>query len=609
MNSIIVANIGNENFSVEDLARNAGFSRSALHRRLSRLTGKSARDLITEVRLKKAMELLENDVATVSEISYMVGFTDPSYFTKVFKKYFTQLPGEVRRRIHTGNETAESDTGEIVLKKSRWRSFASTSNPYFIMLTGIFFALLAYFLISHGKPEEITIAVLPLQNFTGDPDNAYIVDGVHEALIAELGRISSLRVISRTSMQRYRETDEPLDSISLELGSSLILEGSVMEAADSLKLLIRLIDVSPKEHLLMVDEYNEAMPNVLNIPKVLAVDITRKTGIRLTDSEKQHLKKYRAVDTTAYRYYLLGMHSLNRGSPEDFKQGIRYLLQAINTDPGEPLALAGLAMGYAIQGHGMVLPEGSFRTAAAAAERASKIDPTLSEAYTAMAMFNSYQEWDWPKARRDFEKALSYNPNNAHAHLHLSFLYYLFNEKEKAYAHANMAATLEPFEASHQSTLAWYNYNSGKLDRAEMFARNALDLQYDVPYGNFILGWTYIRRGQCEEAIALHSKLPVYADYYKMLLGISYIQCGQAEKGRAFLKEMEDDADEKFVNPVFRGILAGSLGMNDRAFQLLNEACDQKIFPITYLKVYPGIENIKADPRYTLLLQKLNLPE
>ena len=606
---IIEANIGNEYFSVEDLSRDAGLSRSALHRKLVKLTGKSASDFITEIRVKKARELLENDVATVSEISYRVGFTDPSYFTKVFKKYYKVLPGDVRKSISTGKYSRGTTVEETIVAKSRVKHFASIRNSLFILLVVTLIAVVTYIFFGYARSQEIAVAVLPLQNFTGDPDNAYIVDGMHDALIGELGRIKSLNVISRTSTQRYRDTDEPLDSISIDLGSKIIVEGSVMEAADSLKLLIRVIDVFPKEHLVMVDEYQDAMQNALNMQKSAAMDIARNIGIRLTDSEEQFLTRSRTVDTTAYRYYLWGMHYLNKGSPEYFEQGIQYLYKAINADPGEPLAFAGLAMGYAIQGHGMVLPEGSFRTAEYAADKAILIDPTQSDAYTARAMINSYQEWDWPRAKNDFEKALTYNPNNATANAHLSFIYLLVNEKEKAFYHMNMAATLEPFEASHQAALAWFNYNTGNYDKAEMFARKALDLQDDVPYANFILGWTYIRKQQCQEAISLHKKLPVYADYYKMLLGITYIECGQREKAMAFLNEMETEADVKFVNPVFRGILAGSLGLNDRAFELLNEACDRKIFPITYLKVYPGIENIKDDPRYTLLMQKLNLPE
>ena len=605
---IIEENIGNEYFSVEDLARNAGLSRSMLHRKLIKLTGKSATDFVTEIRVTKARELLEKNVANVSEISYRVGFSDPSYFTKVFKKYYKILPGDVKKQISEGTYHPVIAPDQTSTAQSWVKSVKPLYRTLIILFACTLIAVVIYYYNRQSRSEEKSIAVLPLQNFTGDPENEYIIDGLHDALIGELGRIESLRVISRTSTLRYRDSNESMKSIARDLDAKVLVEGSVMEAADSLRLLLQVIKTAPRESHMMVGEYQDALQNVLKMQKLAATDIARKMGIRLSDEEKQLLSKSRTVNPETYKYYLRGMYHMNQGSPDSFEKGIRYMLKAIETDPGDPLAYAGLALGYAIQGHGMVTPEGSFRSAAAAAERALRIDPSLDEAYTALALINSYQGWDWPKVKDDFEKALANNPNNAVAHLHFSFYYLLFNEREKALYHANMAATLEPFAAANQTTLAWMNYYYGNYDQAEMHARKALELEEDVPYGVLVLGWTLIRKGDYQEALVLQKKLPAYQDYYKMLTSYAYIQIGQPEKALALLDEMESANGEKSVNPVFRGVLAGMLGYNDRAFELLYEACDHKIFPITYLKIYPGLEGLKKDPRYNILMHKLHLP-
>jgi AraC-like DNA-binding protein/TolB-like protein/Flp pilus assembly protein TadD len=608
VSQIVDANLGNEHFSVEDLARRAGLSRSMLHRKLKKLTGKSAGDFITEIRLTRAKVLLENDAATVSEIAYRVGFTDPSYFTKVFKKHFKVLPGNVRKNITARKYQPDIQAIQATSDQIRTSTYKLLKRALVILMICSLPAVGAYYFLSKDRSGEKSLAVLPIKNFTGDPENTYFIDGMHDALIGELGQIESLRVISRTSTLRYRDSKMLLKDIARELGVNTIVEGSVMETEDSLKLLIQVIDVFPKESHVMVSEYQNDMQNALNILRSAVRDIAKNIGIRLSDEEKQLLTRSRTVNPETYKFYLQGMYYLNQGNPESFEKGIRYMLKAIDKDPGDPLAYACLALGYAVQGHGMVAPEGSFRSATAAAERALRIDPTLDEAYTALALINSYQTWDWPKVKDSFEKALANNPNNAIAHEHFAFYYVLFNDKEKAFYHANMAAALEPFSASYHAALAWFNYHYGDYDQAEIMAHKALELQEDIPYGNLVLGWIHIRKKQYQEAIALHKKLPVYADYYKMLIGYTYIQSGQREKAMALLNEMETAAEEKFINPVFRGMLAGMLGYTDRAFEFFNEACDHKTFPIIYIKVFPGIEHLKDDPRYSMLMQKLNLP-
>lgn len=605
---IIEENIGNEHFSVEDLARESGKSRSTLHIKLKKLTGKSTGAVITGFRLQKALELLRNDDITVSEIAYKVGFSDPSYFTKVFKKHYKTLPGDVRKNGVAGKHLPNS------LMKIFWTEQPGnrhTGIPRVIFITvfiSIIVAASIYFIFNQSQKELRSIAVLPLQNFTGAPDNAYIIDGMQDALIGELSRIESLRVISRTSTIRYRDTNESIKDIALDLGVNTVVEGSMTQAADSLKLAIQVIDVFPEESHLYYGEYKADIKHAINMQRSAVADIAKNIGIRLSEKEEELLSRSRVVNPETYKYYLRGMYAMNQGTPASFEQGLKYMRQAVRTDPADPLAYAGMALAYAIQGHGMVMPERSFRSAEAAAQKALRIDPTLDEAYTALALIHSYKVWDWPNVKNLFEQALEINPNNAVAHAHYSSYCISFGDRDNAIYHMNLAVTLDPNSASYRSWLAWTYYKYGEYDKAETMAREALELQEDIPYGNLVLGWVYIKRKQFKEAIQLYKKLPSYGDYYKMLLGYAYIQSGEREKAVELYQQMEASAASGFVNPFHRGMMAGMLGDNDRAFELFNEAVDHKYYPITYIEIFPGIDELKADPRYALLKKRLNMP-
>ncbi len=596
INQIIDDNIGNENFSVEDLAQKAGLSRSMLHRKLKRLTGKSASGLITEIRLKHAKNLLENDVATVSEIAYKVGFNDPSYFNRVFKKRFNISPGNVRKnRAGSQNNLAKSKGN---------RSF---SKALLILFICIIAGGGTYYLIRVIKPSEKSIAVLPFHNLTGQPENDYFVDGMHDALIGELGQIESIRVISRTSTLRYRSSDMLLPDIANELGVNTIVEGSVIGAGDSLRLIIQLIKVFPKERHISV-EYHDDMHNVIAVQTKAVKDIAEKISINLSKEEQQLLAKSPAVDPETYKAYLEGMYYINKGTTASINMGLNYLEKAIERDPGDPFAYAGFALGKAIQGHGMIFPVESFRSAKAAADKALIIDKTNNEAYTALALLYLYQYWDWSSAQKAFEKAISNNPNNAVAHAHFAWLHVILGDHKKSLFHAKRAVDLDPLSASYQSWLAWLYFVDEEYEQAEIWARKSLELSEDIPWGNLVLGWTYLEQKQYKEAIETHEKLPDKTLRWKWFRCRTYVMTGNREKALSMWDECETNSKENWVNPFYTGMMAGILGFTDRAFELLDEAYEKKYYPVSHMAVFPEVEFARNDPRYYSLLQKLNLP-
>ena len=602
-------NLDNENFSVESLAKKVGFSRSMLHRKLKKLLGKSASDLITEIRLTRAKVLLEQDVATASEIAYQVGFNSPSYFNKVFKKNYGISPGEVRRTGAVveleGSILAQEQEIEV---SSLPKSHVFSRKNLIILMLVVVAGIGVYVILNKIVPTEKSIAVLPLHNLTGQVENDYFVDGMHDALIGELGQIGSIRVISRTSTLRYHNSELLLKDIARELGVNTIVEGSVIGAGDSLRILIQLIDVFPKERHLLANEYRDAMQNVIRVQSLAAKDIANKIEVKLSKNEAKRLAKSHPVNPETYKAYLRGMYYLNQGTAESFEKGITYLQEAIDRDPGDPFAYAGLALGYSIMGHGQLNSQEAFSRAMSSAEKAIKLDPMNDEGYTALSILNLYSTWDWTKAKEAFENAIAKNPNNEIAHAHFAWYHILFNDMEKSIFHAKKAVMIEPLSASYRAWLALLYYHNKEYENAETWAQKALALKEDVPYGNLTMGLVSLQKKQYQQAIAFHEKLPMNGDNWKMLLGYAYVKAGQREKALQIWNEMEVRSKDHWVNPCHQGKMAAYLGFTDRAFELLNEAYENKTYPITYINLYSCTESIRNDVRYEELLQKMNLP-
>lgn len=604
IHQIIEENLDNEKFSVEDLAQQVGLSRSTLHRHLLKTIGKSASDLINEKRLSKAKELLEQN-ATVSEAAFKVGFSDPSYFTKVFKKYYKTSPGELKKSKLARDEFEES-------AKQREGSFISRNIPrmMIVLLPLIILAGgLIYLVVNDGFQVKKSIAVLPLDNLTGNPENSYFVDGLQDALIGELGRLSTIRVISRTSTLRYRNSEMLLADIADELDVNTIVEGSVQCLGDSICFIVQVIDVFPKERHLLAHEYYDGMDDVLNVQKTVVRDIAQRINVKLTREEEEIFNQERKVNPETYADYLRGMYDFSQGTLDTYLSGIDHMRNAIKRDPGDPLGHAGLALGYALIGHGVrEMPE-AFVLAEVAANKALKLDPSLDEANIAIGMLNLFNLWDWTKAEQAFERALASNPNNELAHANYAWYHVLFDDKERTLYHAKMATVLDPVSPMYYS---WYAYLCVFMDEyelAEEAARKCLELMENNPFANVVMGWVHMHRNDLAKAVETHEKLPIAYPYFKVALAYTYLKAGERDKAIALRNELEEAAKSQWINPLDRGMISGMLGFTDEAFELIAEACEHHYYPSNHMRIYlPGLEFINEDSRYRELFRQMNLP-
>ena len=244
----------------------------------------------------------------------------------------------------------------------------------------------------------------------------------------------------------------------------------------------------------------------------------------------------------------------------------------------------------------------------AAAEKALIIEPTNDEAHTALALLYLYQYWDWPKAEEAFKKAISLNPNNEIAHAHYAWYHVLMGDMNQSIFHAKRAVELDPLSASFQSWLAWLHYHNEDYDQAAFWARESLEQSPGIPWADMVLGWTFLKNKQFAEAIEAHERLPNKTARWLWFRCHTYVLAGEREKAISIRNELEELSKNQWVNPFYMGMIAGVLGDTDRAFELINEALDNKYFPLTYMDVFPSSDFIKNDPRYKALLQKMNLP-
>ncbi|MCU4155579.1 helix-turn-helix domain-containing protein [Carboxylicivirga sp. A043] len=601
VHEIIEQNIDNEDFSVEKLATNVGLSRSMLHRKLIKVSGKNASETITEIRLLKAKQLLESNCTTVSETAYKVGYKTPSYFNRVFKQHYHVSPGDVKRH---------AQEHPFIKSKFKLQSNNAPRPKKLLYITFLSLIILGLFVISFYvfnptiKPKSI--AVLPLENLTGDTNNDYIINGIHDALIGELGRLSSLRVISRKSTLHYQERNMLLQDIASELDVDNIIEGSVVSSGDSIHLIIQAIKVFPHERHLMATKYQDKLGNILHLQSNVAKDIAKTIKARISDKELQQMTQTRQVNPEVYRSYLRGIYALHQGNHKWLKEGIQHMQNAIRIDPGDPLAYAGLALGYATMGHGQLDAETSFSRAVSAANKAIKLDPTIDESYTALSLLYLYSDWNWPLTKVSFENALEANPNNAIAHAHYAWYHFLFNDMEQCIKHAKQATLLDPLYPAYHAWLGLLYCNNNQYDEAVNAAKKALALNENTSYAHLVLGWNFIHNNQFQQAIEVFEGLPQTMQW-DMHRVYCYTQCGQKEKALAIWNHYLEKAKTQNINDCYNGMMAACLGYNDVAFECFNKAIDKKTYPITYINYNPASQSIRNDARYTRLLQRMNL--
>jgi TolB-like protein/Tfp pilus assembly protein PilF/predicted Ser/Thr protein kinase len=464
-----------------------------------------------------------------------------------------------------------------------------------------------------GVPHIESIAVLPLENLSGDPEQEYFVEGMTESLIMELSRIRALRVISRTSAMRYKDTDKSLPEIARELNVDAVVEGSVLRAGDRVRVTTELVDAAADRHL-WAESYDRDLHDILALQSDVARAVAREVHVVLTTTEETRLAEARSVDPGAYEAYLRGRYHLNRFTEEEIEEAIAYFENALAREPHYAAAYAGLAECYNWLGTAFVgRPPAEFRPKAiAAASRALRIDDNLAEAHASLG-WAKFTEWDWSGAESEFQRAIELSPSDEEAHR--LYAYYLASRRrfDEAVAEAGRAVELDPVSVFAQTALGHIFLFARCYDAAIRELQKALDLDSSFPFAWQLLGTAYLHKSMFEDARAALERVFAASSGRSPTalagLGCAYAGAGQVRRARELMSELRELSRDVYVPPASLAWLYSCLGDNERAVERLKQAFDERsLGGLGYLAWWPDGHPLRSDPRVRDFLRRMNVP-
>jgi len=453
-----------------------------------------------------------------------------------------------------------------------------------------------------------SLAVLPLQNLSGDPAQDYFADGMTDELITGLAKLGNLRVTSRTSVMRYRTTVEPLPQIAQELNVDAIVEGTVERSGNRVRIRTQLIRAAPEQNL-WAESYDRELSDVLSLQSEAAHDIVEH--IRGKVSVGQPPATRHKVDPDVYDLFLRGRYYWNRRTKADFEKAIGYFSDAVRKDPGYALAYVGLADCYNLSGS----PQGKT-----AAEKAVALDDSLAEAHTSLAYAKQNFDWDFAVAQQEFRHALELNPSYVLAHQWYAIFLSDMGRHQEAIAEIERAIQLDPLSVNVNTAAAVVFYFARQFDRAEKQAKTALELDPNFYPAHNWLADTYQATNAYEAAFQERDKMASLAGDQEMRSRIAalrraYSAGGPKEMYREQVKQLQKTGASPLL-PTVAGpaqyglaIAYAHLGENDRAFEQLERRYRDRGFEMLTLKTNPDLDPLRSDPRFQDLVRRVGLPQ
>ncbi|UCF39660.1 MAG: protein kinase, partial [Gemmatimonadota bacterium] len=453
-----------------------------------------------------------------------------------------------------------------------------------------------------GGPSVERLAVLPLTNLAGDSEQDYLVAGVHEALISELARLG-ISVIARTSMAQYGNTDKSIPDIANELKVDAVIEGSVFRDGDSLEISVRMIDPDTEEDVWR-QLYGGKLDNVVVLYRDLTRDVAEEIRVNLDPEMEARLSQAPRVTPASYEAYLRGMHHLNKSTPEDFEKAVEYFHEAVDKNPGDPMAYAALALGYITLGHGPAPPPDAWPLARAAADRAVRLDSTLAEGWAAIADIKLYVDWDWEGAERAFQRANELNPSLAMNHYHYAWYLVLFRRLDEAVREHERARELDPLTPLHTVWLPGLYYYAGQHEKALAGAREVLTQYPDHATALYVFGSSAAQMGLYDEAIEALEKAAALNPRWRFAVGRTHALAGRRDEALRILAELESEGPSPW-GAIAMADLNAALGNYDAVFEWLAYEPTHAWLP--WSRENPMLEPVRDDPRFDELLRRLNL--
>jgi len=456
-----------------------------------------------------------------------------------------------------------------------------------------------------------SIVVLPLMNLNTGAEHDYFADGLTDALITNLSRISALRVISRTSAMHYKETHKLLPEIGRELKVDGVVEGAVQRAGLRVRVSVKLIHVATEQNL-WAEIYEGDLQDIFSLENEMAAAIARKIGIRVTPQESARLSRSLRLDPEAYEAYLKGRFFWNMRSADGLQKALRYFHEALEKEPAYALAHAGLADCYNLLSfYGSARPTDSFPKAKAAAMKALDLDENMAEAHAALGYSRLHFDWDWPGAEAEFRRALELNPGYANA-LHWRSHYLLaMGQTEEAYETAKRALDLDPLNQSINAHLGHHFIHTERYDEAVAQMKTALEINPASARCHALLGRAFEGKrlfGQAKAEFQEAIRLSGDEQQLRARLAHVYASEGNVKAARELLNRLEKESPANYVSPYVLALAHTALGEYDRAFQYLARAYSLRQEELIYIKTDPDLKPLRSDPRFLELVRRIKLP-
>ncbi len=450
-----------------------------------------------------------------------------------------------------------------------------------------------------------SLAVLPFANLSGDPEQEYVSNGMTDALINEVGQISALRVISRTSVMQFKETDKSLPEIARQLDVDVVVEASVLRDGDRIRITAKLIKPDPEE-LLWSQSYNREGRDVNMVLSEIARAIAEQIQVTVTPQEQEQLVNARTVDPEAYDAYLRGLHYLNSW---DHMKALSQFMKAIQIDPTYAEAYTGLSLCYNGLGlFGILTPREAFPKAKAAAEKALELDDSQGRAHAALAFVKLVYDWDWYGPDVDYRKAVELSPNNAEVLIAYDMYLTLLGRYKEAVEYCKSAIELDPLTLEHTLNLAWiYNY-AGMYDEAIETTNEVLKIA-SSEYAYSTLADSYFKKEMYPEAIAFYdSAFSLSGDSSTPVLlaagGYVYARSGREDKAKEILNQLLSLSGSEKVSPIFIAQVYSGLRQTDEMFEWLEKSYAAR----EGISIQLDFGEYRDDPRYIDLCRRIGIP-
>ena len=640
LTAIILDNLDNEQFGIEELVHQMGMGRTTIHRKLKAYTKLSLSQFIREVRLQKAHEMLLQNIGTISEISYRVGFGSPTYFDKCFHEYYGYSPGDARK-IESGIKVPAIDKPDLLHiseNKSPERRIRPDSllhlkhSTTLIISIGILAGLLIIWFVysvfprntdtpsgSGGNDNEKSIVVLPFVNLSEDVDDQYFADGVTIDIRDHLSRINGLNVISSTTSEHFRESTLTTPEIAEILGVSYVLEGSSRIKGSMTRVSVKLVDAK-LDRQLFSETFDREIGDIFSVQSEIAQKVTDILEVALSESEIEEMDKIPTKNVEAHVLYMKGRYFWSLKTKENLRTSIGYFEKSIDADPGYALAYAGLADTYFMMAWNSFIPSAEgFRKAKEIAQKALEIDQSLAEAHTVIGGIYTWSEWQWEKARKEYLLAIRLNPNYSTAYYYFAELLDILGENEEARKQINIALELDPLSRGINYNNMRIYYNQGKFHEAlkAWDEYNELGLAFFNPYQYYFYIYKYLGEDSLAYQ-AFHNSLLAnprdqkYTDTVQKIYDESGINGIFEWMYNRRLNELVNDQKTDISDTRQYFYLAkwsAALDNKKESLYWLGKALQDKDINLPYIYNSWDFRNLRNEPGFRAILRQMNFPE